>query len=184
MDETGMMHGQDWRGEDLAGWYAAEKLDGCRAYWDGATLWSRGGLAIKAPEEVLVGLPPGFALDGELYAGPGTRAQVAAGMRSGRWKVAPVFIAFDAPGARGDYAERIRAAQDKYDRCIIASRIRDTDDALDLLRGIRSNGGEGLMAYRPGQPYYQGRTGDLVKLTAKTVAMVEIHDGNGSMVAA
>lgn len=64
MDETGMMHGQDWRGEDLAGWYAAEKLDGCRAYWDGTTLWSRGGLAIKAPAEVLVGLPPGFALDG------------------------------------------------------------------------------------------------------------------------
>src|SRR5689334_20394557 len=30
-----MQHGRPWRGEDVSGWFACEKLDGCRGYWDG-----------------------------------------------------------------------------------------------------------------------------------------------------
>lgn len=85
-------------GAPIGGWYASEKLDGMRAFWDGGItrgipcssvafantdrkahrikapmstgLWSRYGNPIYAPEAFLEALPP-FCLDGELYAGRG-----------------------------------------------------------------------------------------------------------------
>lgn len=83
-------------GIGLANWFASEKLDGMRAWWDGGItrgmfadevawantekdgryisrpvatgLWSRYGKPIAAPDWWLDKLPP-FPLDGELYAG-------------------------------------------------------------------------------------------------------------------
>lgn len=83
--------------EPIGSWYCSEKLDGCRAFWDGgftrgklckdvqfanvekdaryinqprATgLWSRYGKAIQAPEWWLNRLPAGVPLDGELFLG-------------------------------------------------------------------------------------------------------------------
>ena len=60
-----MMHGRDWHGEDLAGWYLSEKLHGCRAYWDGAVLWSRGDLAIGIPAGPRCGRTPASASPAE-----------------------------------------------------------------------------------------------------------------------
>ncbi len=84
-------------GEPIGSWFCSEKLDGVRAYWDGAMtrgmlckdvpfanvekddryinvpratgLWSRYGKAIQAPEWWLNRLPVGLPLDGELYRG-------------------------------------------------------------------------------------------------------------------
>ena len=81
----------------IAGWFASEKLDGIRAYWDGGLsrgllasevpyantvkdyrlkqevratgLWSRTGKAIHAPDYWLDELPP-IPLDGELWIRP------------------------------------------------------------------------------------------------------------------
>ncbi len=81
----------------LGGWFASEKLDGMRCFWDGGIsrglsidivpwantdkagrlvdkvyatgLWSRYGIAIRAPNFWLDQLPPGIPLDGELYLG-------------------------------------------------------------------------------------------------------------------
>lgn len=83
--------------EPIGSWFCSEKLDGCRAFWDGgftrgklcrevpfanvekdarflreprATgLWSRYGKAIQAPDWWLNRLPVGVPLDGELFAG-------------------------------------------------------------------------------------------------------------------
>jgi DNA ligase 1 len=82
----------------IAGWYASEKLDGMRAYWDGGIscgilthqifyanskkdykrvtpprstgLWSRYGKVINAPDWWVAKLPK-IPLDGELYIGHG-----------------------------------------------------------------------------------------------------------------
>ena len=82
----------------IAGWYASEKLDGMRAWWDGGItrglpaatipfantakdhirlqevictgLWSRYGHPIQAPDYFINVLPTGVPLDGELYIGP------------------------------------------------------------------------------------------------------------------
>lgn len=83
----------------VGGYFASEKLDGVRAYWDGGMsrgkpsaqipwantakdhrlkeqvistgLWSRYGKVIRAPDWFLDKLPPHVSLDGELYLGPG-----------------------------------------------------------------------------------------------------------------
>lgn len=41
ISEEQMLHGRPWRGEEVRGWYASEKLDGCCGYGDGARMWSR-----------------------------------------------------------------------------------------------------------------------------------------------
>jgi DNA ligase 1 len=98
----------------IAGWYASEKLDGMRAFWDGG--WSRGKLAsevpyanttkdfarihpvratglwsryakpIQAPPWFLDELPNGVLLDGELYIGPGRFQDVISTVK----KIVPV----------------------------------------------------------------------------------------------
>ena len=163
------MHGQDYAGQDIAGWFATEKLDGCRAWWDGAALWSRSGRPIKAPPDLLAELPAGIALDGELYAGPGTREAVAAAMRNGRWPDGARFVVFDAPDQPGDLAQRLAAAAPRFARLrrvkIIAPQIVATRiDAADLLHTVTRAGGEGLMLHAPGTPYTPGRVSHLLKL--------------------
>lgn len=86
-------------GAPIGGWYASEKLDGMRAFWDGGItrglpcssvafantakdgryvtppkatgLWSRYGKSIQAPDWWLDSLPA-YPLDGELYIGRGS----------------------------------------------------------------------------------------------------------------
>lgn len=69
MNESHMQHGVDWDGQDLSGWIVTEKFNGCRAYWDGESLWSRGGINIAIPDDWREQLPPGVHLDGEVYFG-------------------------------------------------------------------------------------------------------------------
>jgi len=41
IDETKMTLAVDWHGHTLIdGWLASEKLNGCRAYWDGSGFWT------------------------------------------------------------------------------------------------------------------------------------------------
>lgn len=81
---------------NILGWFASEKLDGMRAFWDGGItrgrrkadiwwanhdrdirddvctgLWSRYGNVIHAPDDWLDHLPPNVMLDGELWMGRG-----------------------------------------------------------------------------------------------------------------
>lgn len=88
----------------IASWFASEKLDGCRAFWDGGItrgrfadevpfantekdgrllvrrratgLWSRYGKPVHAPDWWLDKLPEGMPLDGELYTSRGGFQQV------------------------------------------------------------------------------------------------------------
>ena len=53
---------------DLTGWWMSEKLDGVRAYWDGAQFLSRQGNRYHAPDWFTAGLPD-EPLDGELWLG-------------------------------------------------------------------------------------------------------------------
>ncbi len=93
-----LAHVYDPKKHSPAGWYASEKLDGQRAWWDGGIsrgqpaskvpyantekdhirvneviatgLWSRYGNVIYAPDWFLDQLP-GYCLDGELWSGRG-----------------------------------------------------------------------------------------------------------------
>jgi len=101
---------RDWSGEDCAGWLISEKLDGCRAYWDGAALWTRDGNRIPAPSWFTAGFPA-WPLDGELWAG---RGQLETARLAAQWgKFAPgiAYRVFDCPTAPGTWIERMAAAQ-------------------------------------------------------------------------
>jgi DNA ligase-1 len=168
MNETQMQHGYDWTGQDLTGWFMTEKLDGCRAYWDGATLWTRGGNAVRLPDDWHL---PAIALDCELYDGGGNagRARCAVALRYGKFTPTMILVAFDAPQAAGDWPERIARAEDalagNQNACAIPWRTcTSTADALDHMTAIQALGGEGLMMRAPGQRYTPCRSTDLLKV--------------------
>ena len=98
MKQEYLMLAHTYKDQRIAGYFASEKLDGCRAFWDGGCsrgrpatevgyantikdhrlkeppvatgLWSRSGKVINAPDDWLDQLPD-CPLDGELYLGPG-----------------------------------------------------------------------------------------------------------------
>jgi len=167
-----MMHGRDWRGEDVAGWFMSEKLHGCRAYWDGAALWSRGGCAVQIPQAWRAQLPAHVALDGEIYAGIGRFMAAQAATVYGRFDAGIRFMVFDAD-VPGDFLRRqatVRAALAGAQQCapIEYRCCHSTADALTWLRRIRAAGGEGVMTQHPENVYAAGRTGLILKLTKKS----------------
>jgi len=94
-----LMLAKVYSNQRIGGWYASEKLDGMRAFWDGGAtrgmpkvdvpwanlakderlvapevctgLWSRYGNVIHAPDDWLDKMPVNVLMDGELYLGPG-----------------------------------------------------------------------------------------------------------------
>ena len=93
----------------LEGWWMSEKLDGVRAYWDGARFVSRLGNPFVAPAFFIDGLPE-TPLDGELFGGR-KRFQRTVGIvkrqdGSEAWKELR-FVVFDAPSHGGLFEERL-----------------------------------------------------------------------------
>ena len=168
MNEQQMQHGADWMGEDLSGFVLTEKFDGCRAFWDGHRLWSRGGLSPQLPEHWLQALPA-MALDCELYDGPGGVYRCGTALRRGRFLPSMRLVVFDAPGQPGNYAQRMAAVAQALQGVPFASAApfttcQGTDHALAFMREIQARGGEGAMARHPALHYHPGRTTHLLKV--------------------
>lgn len=165
-------HGQDFAGQDLTGWHATEKIDGVRAYWDGATLHSRSAKPCHVPDWLAEALPRGVALDCELYAGPDDagRMRAASAIRYGRITPGMVLYVHDMPGAHGDYTQRMRAAhlllsdatttagaQAAPLQVLSVTTATSTAHAVEMMRATVARGGEGLMLRAPGHTYEPGR---------------------------
>jgi DNA ligase-1 len=170
-DDSGLMHGRDWRDEDLAGWLLSEKLNGCRGYWDGRMLRSRAGYVIDIPAALRAELPQ-LALDGEIYAGPGRFYAAQAAATYGRFEPGVRFMVFDAD-VPGEYLQRqaiLHAALGGTRKAVpIAYRLcHATADAFTWLRQIRAAGGEGVIARHPANVYAAGRTAQILKLTCSS----------------
>lgn len=166
MNENEMQHGIDWNGESIAGYVATEKYNGCRAFWDGMNLWSRGGLKINLPDYWLAALPHSVSLDGEIYDGPGGVYRCGSAIRYGRFTPTMKFMVFDCPTADGDYQARLVFAA-KYEggplaviNCQIVSGLYMAEK---FLLAVIKRGGEGLMLRNPQLKYTAGRTADLIK---------------------
>ena len=161
-------------GQDLAGWLVSEKLDGVRGLWDGRELWTRQGNKIAAPAWFTAGLPA-WPLDGELYAGPGTLAQVSglvrrASAKGADWS-AVRFCAFDAPAAAGGFAERL--AQLNQAAILLPAHVgtvahfecAGADWLARFYEAVRERDGEGLVARRPDGAYKTtGRSNQVMKI--------------------
>jgi DNA ligase-1 len=163
-----IMLGTDWTGENVAGWWVSEKLDGWRAVWTGAKLLTRQGNEYDAPGWFTDGLPTDTPLDAELHLGRGrTHDDVTAAVRAGRWRDLRLAV-FDVPAA----GQTIETAQRRLGALALPAhaelvqhhRADSTADALATMRAIVAAGGEGVMARRPGSRYQAGRVGGLLKL--------------------
>lgn len=173
-----MMHGENWRGQHLTGWIATEKFRGCRAYWDGSRLWSRGGDIIDAPAWFTKGLPTGTQLDCEVWCGYDAKAESRAklAVRYGKFESDTKLVVFDCPTENRDpYRTRLRTAAalvtcplGRYANpahvVVVPVEIKDLRHALFLMAFIHSKGGEGLVCYEPAAPYAPGRTCNVLKV--------------------
>lgn len=166
---------------DVAGWWVSEKMDGCRAVWNGSKLLSRNGKDLKAPDSFTAGLPKGVRLDGELWMGRGTFDQLVSVIqkKGGDW-AGVRFMVFDyvSPDPLEDRFSMANALEsiwrgrsrcDEIPKCdhlhIVAhSRLKDHDDLSARESEIVRNGGEGCVIRRPGSPYRPGRMGDVIKV--------------------
>lgn len=149
MTDSDLQHGNHWdRVKDLAGWSLTEKLDGCRAYWDGIRFWTRSGNIIAAPPRITSCLPA-TPMDGEMHGGRYGFVRASTAVRHGT----------------DDDADR------KWDGITFApfsglpvTVCRSNAHALNLMREVQKDGGEGLMARKPGLVWRSGRTVDLLKI--------------------
>jgi DNA ligase-1 len=165
MNTDNMQHGQEWRGQNVEGWIATEKFDGIRAYWDGATLWTRGGKAVPIPREWKEALPAGIHLDGELFAGYGQRKKAEAFAKRGENAKDCVFKVFDAPMVGGGYAKRLASIEHGFIvQSMESATVSGIDEAAKMVRHVQYFGGEGLILRHPDLAYTPGRTDQLLKL--------------------
>lgn len=159
---------------DVSDYWISEKLDGVRAYWDGARLRFRSGRPVPAPDWFLAALPP-QALDGELWMGRGSFDRLSAIVRratpdDGEWRRVRYMI-FELPGAAGDFTARAAAIRalvahgPPWLQAVEQFRIADAKALRRKLAEVVSAGGEGLMLHRAAAPYVTGRSAELFKLT-------------------
>ena len=161
-------------GMPLDGYWVSEKLDGVRAYWDGAQLWSKGGNRIAAPEWFTRGYPD-QAMEGELWMGRGRFAEVSAAVRRLRpqaqeWRQIRLML-FDLPESRQPFAVRVQemralvVASSSYTlEMITQTPATDHDRLMQQLDKVMARGGEGLMLHHGDSVYHAGRSDAVLKV--------------------
>ncbi|MGB5736610.1 MAG: DNA ligase [Thiohalocapsa sp.] len=161
-------------GTDLKQYLVSEKLDGVRAYWDGRRLITRGGLVVNAPAWFTAGFPA-VPLDGELWMGRRSFAQVSGAVRRLQPELADWqrirYALFDLPAMKGDFQQRldelrrlVAASPSPHLKLIDQTQVDDHDALMALLERVVAGGGEGLMLHHRQAPYRAGRSDDLQKV--------------------
>jgi DNA ligase-1 len=162
---------ESWdRSMDPKGWWLSEKLDGVRAYWDGAKLISRLGNVLHAPDWFIKGLPK-HPLDGELFmerkSFQKTISIVRRQDKSDLWKKIR-FLIFDAPAHGGQFEERLELilslAKHPYAAAHEHTLCKGITHLTDELARVEALGGEGLMLRQPKSKYAIGRSATLLKV--------------------
>jgi DNA ligase-1 len=165
MNEDTMQHGVHWNGEDVSGWAVTQKFDGCRAFWDGSVMWTRGGKAIPLPQSWIDALPAGKPLDGEVYFGVDGQRKCASAVRFGKFLDGMTFQVFDVPKAHGDYRTRMATVVgNDIVQPVQIGTAASNEDALAQMTAIHAAGGEGLMLRHPAHTYHAGRTSHMLKM--------------------
>lgn len=173
-----------WENESVEGWWMSEKLDGVRAWWDGARFVSRLGNAFLAPAWFTAGLPS-HPLDGELWIARKAFQKCVSVVRrqdgGEQWKDLR-YLVFDAPHLPLPFEERLAFLHTLWkERPHPYARTHDHFVCKGLshmkaeLARVEALGGEGLMLRRPGSAYEKGRSSSLLKV--KT-----FHDAEGRVI--
>ena len=169
INESMMMHGRDYNRQDVSGWLMSEKLNGCRAYWDGENMWSRGGKLIQIPQQMRAMLPTDYHLDGEMFC-PVDFNNAKRAVQYSRFSDQVVFCVFDVPSHPGPFNERyltitrLLHPHTSYVKFVPQWKCHNIDEAVKFMRKIQADGGEGVMLHDPAAFYTQWRTDSLLKL--------------------
>lgn len=133
---------------NITDYLASEKLDGVRAIWTGSEFITRHGNILNVPEWFKAGMPP-VRLDGELWIGHGTFAELQSAMqrKGGNWAGIRYMI-FDAAILRKTTTERIAFLETLFlpAHCtVIPHASLDNHAELDDMEtDIVARGGEGI----------------------------------------
>ena len=159
---------------DLSRYWVSEKLDGVRARWDGAALYSRNGNRFNAPAWFVHGFPE-EPLDGELWMGRGTFDALSGAVRretpdAAAWQRIR-YMVFDLPGLEAPFDERLQRMRDLFAEppsahiaLVQQFRVGGEAELMARLETVVAGGGEGLML-RDGRSFHRGgRSDDLLKL--------------------
>ncbi|MGR5146935.1 DNA ligase [Photobacterium alginatilyticum] len=177
----------------ISAYYASEKLDGIRAFWNGEQLVTRTGKAIAAPDWFIESLPSNIQLDGELWAGRGLFQQVAATVldhspNDKQWQ-AIHYMVFDIPSSPYRFERRLKqlseviATIDRPHLQAVPQYTYTDRNALDTkLDEITAGNGEGIMLHHKDNLYSHGRSDRLLKVKRYQDAeavVIGYEDGNG-----
>jgi len=161
-------------GVSLPDYWASEKYDGVRGYWDGEKLLTRGGERVAAPAWFTAGWPK-VPMDGELWAGRGQFAKALSTVRQqtpddAAWRTMR-FMVFDLPAQGGPFNERIPALNglvsqidQRWVQGVTQVKLANQQALQSLLVKTVNLGGEGLMLHRGASLYKGQRTDDLLKV--------------------
>ena len=168
---------------DVTDWIVQPKLDGCRAWWDGKTFWSRLGNEYFAPQWFKDQMPKDVVLDGELFAGNGSFQETVSIVRKGtpndeEWKEIR-FLVFDLPESKQSYYKRLMELKlilpesGRYERPVdvldwdvlfVPKNKTYKDMVAWHLELNEKYGSEGIMLRDPDSLYTSGRTSSLLKV--------------------
>lgn len=155
-------------------YWASEKLDGVRAYWDGTRLVSRQGNLFQAPAWFIADFPE-QPLDGELWIGRQTFAQLSAAVRRSvpdekEWRGIR-YMVFDLPASRRPFDERVtemralvEASPSRFLKFVEQFKVASHKELMGRLDAVIAAGGEGLMLRRGDSVPVAGRSDDLLKV--------------------
>ncbi|NOH96358.1 DNA ligase [Vibrio sp. 99-70-13A1] len=172
--ESLVLANQYEQGVNVDEYWKSEKLDGVRAVWDGAHLYTRNGNRIYAPSWFTQNLP-NVRLEGELWAGRGKFHIVQSTVLDqtpddDAWKTIDLML-FDMPGAAGDYQKRyynilhwVAVINEDHIKYVTHTPISSEKVLFQHLDNIGSEEGEGLMLRKVSSRYQAGRSNDLLKL--------------------
>ena len=174
-DKFELLKLSEYKGQNVGGWLASEKLDGVRAYWDGRNLRSRNGKILAASEGWSAHFPS-FALDGELYTARGEFEKIQSIVmdktpNEAAWSDIKFYV-FDVPEASGGLLERLselekfilQNPQSGQNLKIIKQvKVKDNAEFEAFAEAIIANGGEGAVVREPNAPYEQKRSKNALK---------------------
>lgn len=179
---------------DLSRYWASEKYDGVRGYWDGHRMLTRGGSVIALPAWFTADFPT-TPMDGELWAGYGRFSQIStlvrtAGPDDPGWR-AVSYRVFDLPGRDADFDARVPAIRrvvarlgDPWVQAIDQFHVADDDALHTALEEVLAKGGEGLVLHRGSRDYTAGRHAGLLKVKPYEDAearVVAFNPGHGRL---
>jgi DNA ligase-1 len=135
--------------------WLSEKLDGLRAYWDGTKLYSKHGKQFNPPNSFVLSMPT-IPLDGELWMGRGTFEKLTSStikFKDSDWKHVKYYV-FDLPNSTDTYEDRMAKLKEvhlpEHVQIVVSQLCTDSEQLQNYLNSILENGGEGIVAHKPG----------------------------------